>query len=337
MSAMIESDPRASFAMYQVALADEPWRFDFFQVLRRFEHAHPDVPRLGRASRPSEEPIRLGQDPYMHFAPAAVQSFRPAEGHRLPRLSVYFFGVFGPQAPLPIHITEYARQRMHNYGDRSLVRFVDMFHHRMTLQFYRAWADAEPAVSHDRFEEDRIASYVGALTGLGQRALEGRDAMPDLAKLFFAGHLAGSCRHPEGLASMLSCILSVPAHVEEFVTTWAPLPEDAQWNLSSRSPNRLGLDTVIGAFARQVQQRFRVVLGPLEPNQFDDLLPGQPGLRTLAAVVRNYLGDELEWELALIRSRLEPMQLGGTARLGWTSGLAGKSPSPDGIRVVIRP
>ncbi len=291
----VDEVARLAFEELRESLAEAPWRFDFFQVLRRVEDANRELPRVGWASRPCEEPVRLSQDPYMHFAPASVQSFRPGEGGQRDRLTVFFFGVFGPQGPLPLHITEYARQRQYNYGDRS-------------------WADSEPAVSHDRRRHDRIAGYIASLVGIGMPSLQGRDAMPDLAKLFFAGHLAGSSRHPEGLSAMVESVLGVPAHIEEFVPMWSALPEDAQWRLGRAGGPTLGVDTVLGAFVRQVQQRFRVVIGPLEPAAF-----------------------ELEWDVALIRTHLEPIQLGGTARLGWTSGLAGERAATAGHRVTIQP
>ena len=43
-------------------VAREPYRYDFYQTLRRLECLYADKPRWGRALRPVDEPIRLGQD-----------------------------------------------------------------------------------------------------------------------------------------------------------------------------------------------------------------------------------------------------------------------------------
>ena len=59
----------------------------------------------------------------------------------------------------------------------------------MLSLFYRTWADAQPTVQFDRPESDRFAAYVGSLAGVGLPSLQDRDAMPDLAKLSFAGRL----------------------------------------------------------------------------------------------------------------------------------------------------
>ncbi len=75
-------------------------------------------------------------------------------------------------------------------------------------------------MAFDRPGEDRFALYAGALAGLGTPALRGRDAMPDLAKLHFAGLLANQTRHADGLAAILSAFFTVPVAVECFVGAW---------------------------------------------------------------------------------------------------------------------
>src|SRR6185369_7881895 len=128
----------------------------------------------------------LGQEPDMAFAPAPLASFEPGEKGRPGRLQVRLFGLLGPNGPLPLHFTEYARERLRHANDPTLSRFLDLFHHRLMTLFYRAWAQAQPHVSRDRPNDDRFAVYVGALFGLSQPTSRNRDTLPDLAKLFHA-------------------------------------------------------------------------------------------------------------------------------------------------------
>ena len=69
------------------------------------------------------------------------------------------FGLFGPNGPLPIHLTEYARERLQHGGDATLCRFLDVFHHRFLALFYKAWAQAQPHVNRDRPAQDRFVVY----------------------------------------------------------------------------------------------------------------------------------------------------------------------------------
>jgi type VI secretion system protein ImpH len=311
------------------ALARVPDRFDFFQALRRIEAvAAQGRPRLGKAARPADEPIRLGQEPDLTFAASSLARFLSGAGEAPPRLSVNFFGLLGPNGPLPLHMTEYARDRLRNADDPTMARFFDLFHHRLLLFFYRAWAASQPTVSRDRPSEDRFETYVGALAGNALHAARSADAFPHTARLFYTGQLMAQSRNAEGLAAIIGDFFMMPARIDQFVGAWVDLPPAHRWRLGGR-PGReqLGISTIAGARAWTGQQKFQVVLGPLTRPEFQRMLPGSAGLRKLAALVRSYVGDELLWDLRLVlQERIEePLRL-GTSRLGWTAWLGRSAP-----------
>src|SRR6185436_14972621 len=135
------------------------------------------------------------------------------------RMAVHFFGTLGPNGPLPLHLTEHARQRLQQ-NDVTFARFLDVFHHRMLSLFYRAWANSQPTVSRDRPTSDRYTTYVGALVGLALPGLRNRDGFPDAAKLYYAGRLGALTHNAEGLQAMIGDHFQMPATVEEFVGDW---------------------------------------------------------------------------------------------------------------------
>jgi type VI secretion system protein ImpH len=232
--------------------------------------------------------------------------------------------LFGPQGPLPLHLTEYARDRSRNHGDHTFACFADIFHHRMLCLFYRAWADAQPTVSFDRPETDRFHVYIGAPFGLGMPSLWNRDAAPDLAKLHYAGRLVGQTRNPEGLQAILADFFNLPVTIENFVGHWLPLSEASRCRLGETpSTGLLGVTAVIGERVWDCQYKFRIVFGPMALEEFQRFLPGSDSLRRLVAWVRNYVGDELLWDVNLILKREEvpPLQLGEGTQLGWTTWL----------------
>jgi type VI secretion system protein ImpH len=108
---------------------------------------------------------------------------------------------------------------------------------------------------------------------------------------------------------------------------------------SSHTVSSLGVTALLGARVWQPQQRFRIVLGPLGIADYRRMLPGGGSLRRLQAVVRNYLGDELEWELQLIlRQREIPRpRLDGKTQLGWTSWLSQQPLDRDGDDLHLHP
>ncbi len=67
----------------------------------------------------------------------------------------------------------------------------------------------------------------------------------------------------------------------------------------------LGRSVVIGSRVWGCQHKFRLMLGPLGFDDYESLLPVGDRIRRLVALVRNYIGDELAWDVQLILKREE--------------------------------
>lgn len=321
-------------------LQAEPYRFDFFHALRVLECAHPGRARLGRSVHAADDPVRLAQEPSLAFAPATLAAYECGEEGKPDRLVEHFFGCFGPNGALPLHLTEYARERGRNLNDHAFARFLDIFHHRLLSLFYRAWADAQPTVNLDRPGMDRFRLYVGSIMGLADPALRDRDAWPDHAKLFYAGRFAAGVRNAAALQAVVGDFLGVEAAIEEFVGEWLDLPADGQFRLGETpDTGALGETLLLGASAWGCEHRFRIVLGPLDLEQYERLLPGGESLRRLCALVRNYVGDAYSWDARLILKKEDahPMQLGCSGQLGWTCSLINHTPDADVDDLILDP
>jgi type VI secretion system protein ImpH len=315
-----------------------PHRFSFYAIMRHLEALHPERPRFGQSIRPEQDLLRLGQEPSVIHAPAALSDFEPGTEGKPGRLRVYFFGLFGPDGPLPLHLTEYARDRRRNYGDRTFQSFADLFHHRTLSLFYRAWAASRPTVSFDRPDQDRFAYYVGSLIGLSTPGLRDRDAMPDLTKLHFAGLLASQPRNAEGLGQILSAFFDMPVRVESMVGAWLSLPPGDYTHLGdSRATAELGSSALLGKRVWSRQHKFRIVFGPLSLAEYKRLLPGGLSLHRLIPIVRNYAGDSLIWDVSFILRAAEVprLQLGRQGQLGWTTWLTPRRSKQDAADLFL--
>jgi type VI secretion system protein ImpH len=320
-------------------LAQGAARMDFFQILRLLENAHPDKPRIGASLRPRDDAVRFGQDPSLAFEPAAVRGFTPAGSEQHARLAVNFIGLLGPNGPLPLHLTEYARDRARNNGDPTLAAFLDVFHHRMVSLFYRSRASAEPAISLDRPELDRFGDYVGSLFGIGSPALQGRDEIGDFAKLHFAGLMANQRRPAAGLVTILRAYFKLPVEIEQFVGHWMKIPLDGQTRIGMQERgNRLGSSAVLGRTVWDCQHKFRLVIGPLGYEDYQRMLPGGASMTRLLAWVRNYAGLVLDWDVRLILKQEQVPRLAlGRRRLGWTTFLSSAPAGCDSDQLLINP
>jgi type VI secretion system protein ImpH len=320
----------ADALIFLAGLSEAPYRHDFYQTLRRLECIYDSKPRWGVAPRPVDEPVRLGQEPSLSFAPAPLASFQNGENGAPPRLHVHLFGLLGPNGPMPLHFTEHVRDRLRHAGDPTLSRFLDVLQHRFLAMFYRAWAQAQPHVNHDRPKDDRFTVYIGSSIGLAPSTVRERDSLPDLAKFFHVGTLIRHARNAEGLRDILQHFFRAPVQVEQFVGHWLPLGAGERTYLA-RSGAALGSGAVLGERVWDRQSKFRVHVGPLTLEQYEAFLPGGRLLRKLVDWVRFYVNFEFNWDVRLLlRSGEVPrLRLGKGTRLGWTTWLGQRRTDRD--------
>jgi len=321
------------------SVAAEPWRYGLLSLIRRLDSLNPDAPGTGRSVKPAQDAIRFSQDPFNEFAPSTLTGLVTDEEGRPPRLVQTFFGLFGPDGPLPNHLTEVARDRARQHADPTIARFADLFHHRLISLYYRAWAQAQPTVQFDRPTQDQFAGYVAALVGLRPASLRDADNMEFTAKLSFSGHLGSLPRNRTGLESLLSEYFQIPVQVHEFIAHWLRIPRRDHLLLGRKGGSGcLGQDTVIGERVWQRQDKIRVVLGPLSLDDYTAYLPTGKSFKALVSAVRNSIGMELLWEVNLVLRREEkPVTcLGKSGALGWTSWLQSERADKDVADLLLQ-
>jgi type VI secretion system protein ImpH len=317
---------------------DEPWRADYFALLRRIEGVTPDLPRIGLSLLPRDDAIRIGQEPSLIFAPASFSRFDYSNTHAPVNLRQRFFGYLGPNAPLPTHLTEFVQLRYLNHGDATWLGFLDSLCHRFATHFYRAWAQASPAVNQDRPNESPFRLQIGALIGIGVLGTHYRDAVPDDAKLYFSGLLNSPVRTKERIEGILQNYFGVTVGVQEWVGKWLFIPQDERSYLgrTGRVEARLGQSAILGSQVWDRQSNLCLHIGPLTEAQFRRFLPNGNSIAALRDWMRTLVGLEYSWHAKLILAAPEvpPTSL-GKGQLGWDSWL-GKAPrSKHGDEVEI--
>jgi len=345
----LTTDPSDGLSDFLARLSQELLSWDFFSAVRRIDCLSPQNPRTGESDSPAQDAIRFGQIPSLIFAPADMAELKPprpgtSAALRPPlKLLIHFFGLLGPNGPLPICFTDYIRNRKVLEEDPALAEFLDVFHHRMISLFYRAWAQANQAVQFDRdalHEPDRFADYLGSLCGWGSNELRALGLVEDIAKLDFAGRLVCQTRNVEGLEAILSEYFGFEVTVQEFVGEWVNIPEQHRCRLTSNARNTcLGeppfdpladpdaesrpSEAIVGDATWQRQHKFRIVLGPLSFEQYQRMLPGGASIARLLSWVRIYVGDELEWDVRLVLRAVAVPQarLGMIGQLGMSAWL----------------
>lgn len=302
--------------------------FDFVAAVRQLECAHPGKPRVGDAARVRDDVVRLSQHVSLGFQGKALHELERTAGAHEYRLYVNFLGLLGSNGPMPLHYTEYADQRTRHKSDPTFKEFIDLFNNRLLSLFYRATVQFDPAVSFDRPGNNPYADVLGALCGLLPEASANRDSIADSVKRHYPGWMANSAKSPDGIKAILSDYFDLPFDVREWVGAWLPLPEVSIARLGSGAVSiQLGRAAYIGKRVWSIRHKFQILVGPLDWDTFSSFKPGSKRAKALHDLVRNYVGDEWDWDLELVLNAGErqPMALNRRSSLGFDSWVVGKS------------
>jgi type VI secretion system protein ImpH len=333
-------------AQLLVQLRKAPWKFGFTALLRRLGAMHPDRPPIGLASRPQEEPFRLGQTAALTFAAREIADVvLPSESGKVrgpgeamvrsgnnaawPMIRLYGLGLLGPNGPLPLHYTELVRERTENHNDSTLADFLDLFHHRYLTHMHRAWAQSQAAAGLDRAGDETFSRYIARLTGHDPLEIR-HSVLPSHARMAASTHLAREARNPDGLVSTLARFFAVPVQMQEFVMHWIRIDEADQSHLGrARASNIMGMGAIAGEVVADRQNKFRLVLGPLSLDRYLRFTPQGVDLPTLVEWVRGFVGYEFVWEVELrVRNdNTPPARLEDKGKLGWSTWLGGAEPT----------
>nr|WP_175799182.1 type VI secretion system baseplate subunit TssG [Burkholderia anthina] len=321
-----------------------PHGHDLFEALRWLDALTPGRVPLGHAARPRDEPVRLGQQPSLAFAASMLAGVSDDDGGvARPRIAIHGFGLFGPNGPLPTHLTEYAYERAAQHDDPTFAAFADLFHHRLILLFYRAWADAQPTVSLDRPGRARFDTYVASLIGRAAHGDESTahaaaDTLAPHALYFHASHLVRHTRNPEGLVQILRQHFGVDARIVEHVPRWVAIERSQRCTIRATRPTMRVGGVALGIAVRDAQSHFRIVLGPLSLDAYRRFLPGGPHARQLAHWVREYVGIEFDWDvqLELASDAVPAVALGAAQGLGRTAWLGQRLEAGPARDLVVR-
>jgi len=333
----------------------EAYRFDFFQAVRVLQRlartaarAEPDRPQfpVGQDFAPQQEAVRFRSLPSHGFPTGAVREIRPRQDTGPPEMVTTFFGLTGPSGVLPRYYTTLMIERI-RAKDYTLRDFLDLFHHRLTSLFYRAWAKYRFPFAYEQSRwsvdvepEDLFTSCLYCLLGQGTGGLRGRLAFDDEVFLFYAGHFAHYPRSAVALEQILADYFALPVVIRQYQGQWLYLSADDQSALpQAQRPqglnNQLGSSVVIGQRVWDVEGRFRARVGPLDYAGFRRLMPSGDALRPMSQMMRTYAGPQFacDVQVLLLAAEVPRCRLGGDgsdpACLGWNTWVFSKTVDRD--------
>jgi len=334
--------PDRSAAISVDTVPPTPEQCELMQALRTLQRTLSPQVRFSEATGPHDEPVRAQFSPSPSFAGTNLTSAAPhpeTTADNKPTFQVRGFGLLDANGPLPGADVEALRERATHGRDPAALHFLDLLQRRLLYLFFEAWADARPSVQSDNPGRDRFADYVGSLFGLHAEA-RGRDAFPDVMRLYFAGRLGPKTRSPESLATIVSESFGLPVEVIPYSLGWLKLhPQDRTRLGENCEAAMLGGSATLGERVQDRQSHFRLRIGPIAWADFERLLPDGDRHAALADCVTAFTGGELIWDLQLLLTpeSARPTRLGQIGRLGRDSWLGTRSGSAALTDAVITP
>ncbi|MCY0095186.1 type VI secretion system baseplate subunit TssG [Hoeflea ulvae] len=300
----------------------DPFRHNFYAVLREFERHAASKPRIGDGVTVKDDIVVLSQDPYTAFPASNIAAIEPTPSGGS-RLSIRFLGMFGPQGALPLHITE-TSQIWANGKDPSFARFVDVLSTRFLQLFYRAWADSRPIAQFERPELDRFQVFLASFGGVGTETMRHADARTQIGRIPYTGLVNSHVKSASRLKQLLQGLLKLDVEIEQWVGTWLSL-DVTERTAMGRQSARLGVDSFVGKRIYSITEKFRIRIRCRDQDEYERLLPGSALASELADLAFYYVGYRAEFdvELGLPRDQAPSIRLGSAGKLGLTSWLQG--------------
>jgi type VI secretion system protein ImpH len=297
---------------------DELYRQDFTPLLRYLDANAPLGKRIGYSVSPKQDCVRFGQTPLLHFHASAFTEVRFGAVNGDYKLKNSYWGMFGINGSLPNHLTEYAIERNYRLKDKTLAEFLDIFHHRFISLFYRAWADAEPSVSHDRPEHDIFKQRLNTFSGEDHVGQDSFDQNQNIHQ-YLSGLFSQKNRSGKVLSQLLSESLHLDVNIEEFQGRWYEIDSSEQIRLGGRNAS-LGMNSIIGSRTYQRNFNFGINIGPVNYEQYTALLNNRQRIKNIIELTQKAVGQEYEFSINILLKayQTQASQL-GSAQLGINS------------------
>jgi type VI secretion system protein ImpH len=299
------------------SLLQNATQMNFMRFCELLELAAPDEAPLGTTDSPSNERVRFRSRHRLGFPGKEIDAveYDYDDASKPPSVRTTFLGLYGVDARMPAYfIDEIAQNRD---GAEPLSAFLDLFHHRIATQFYRAWRKYRFPSGFKKGGTDDVSRCLVSLVGLGIGRPAIEETVGTRKLLSMLGLASQRTRTAEGLAGVLQhAVPDATITVTEFHPVWI--------HLNEFEPTALGENCVLGRGFYDRGNCVRVVIAPTTCESVLGLTPGRQLHSEIMALLRFYLGYEANAHLEMhVSPELMPRAdiASDQVRLGYTSQL----------------
>lgn len=297
--------------MLAALLERDPGRFEPSTAFRIAQHAAGD--HLTVSSPVGVSPV-----------PLAMSDFKRKGGAGSIKASMA--GLLGPLGAMPPSYNELVMREERNRA-HGLSSFFDLFTSRLAELFADACEKYRLARGL-RWSRDRngnaFIKTLFALTGFGTARLREQVRPDDELILRFSGFFSARNRNAVNLQAMLQEFSGLLVAIELFKGRWLSIPEGERSRIGQPQGVQLGVNSTAGAAVHDFGGSFRVVIGPVDYEDYRSLSPGSASINALFALTRLYVDPSLDFDIQVVlkKEHIPFCRLGDVddpPRLGWNS------------------
>ncbi|MCO6515319.1 MAG: type VI secretion system baseplate subunit TssG [Snodgrassella sp.] len=303
-------------------------KMNFYRFCQLIEQIYADGPVLGKHETPTADPLRFAPSIDMSFPASELKYIERAPYINRPTtVRTRFLGLYGVDAALPLGLLDNIIRREENY--QTMTDFLDIFNHRIITQFYRIWLKYHYPASFLDGGKDPISLCLLGLTGFGIEGTSKQIGTPLSRFLALLGLITQKTRTAEGIVGLVRVLVNdAKVVVSEFHPVWQSIDNPAQ--LGGKRHEQAALDggAILGSRFRECNQTVHIAITPQHESQIADLLPGGQLYYDLLALLRAYLGYQVDAKMTLYIQRqfLPRSQLASkNSRLGQTASFTKKT------------
>jgi type VI secretion system protein ImpH len=317
-------------------------QYGFFHAVSLLHRLAPDAVPVGGLGPVEKEAIRFRHDPSLVFSPSDVQSIQllDDEGKRQQTtVTTTFLGLTGSVSPLANAMSEEVLRDLQDH-DGNLSAFYDIFHHRLISLFFRSWKKYRFYSGFRNDGKDAFTQRALAFVGVDPHGASPRFSLPLAFQLSLAPLLAHRTRSARTLEVALRRVLpeGINVRIESFVERIVDIPKEQRIRLGLANTT-LGEDFVVGRRVHDRSGRFRIHVGPVTYDRYEELLPGNALHAALGRIVDHLSRGTLEAELDVrVREDETPHFLLGDKRgalLASTTRLGGQKRKALRARILL--
>lgn len=284
--------------------------YDFYQAVRLLNRLN----TVDTANYDKSKPrIKIRPELNLDYPHADIDSIKKKDNSSYEIITT-FFGLYGVSSPLPGYFTEELLDE--EWEERDSTReFLDVIHQHMYPLLYRSWLKYRFSLNAIEESGEQYWEIMFSILGLPEKFRQFGDLSGQFLK--YSGIIGQRPKTQLGLKTILTDFLNpIEIEIEPCVKRNVTIVQEQRCTLSQANIT-VGENSVIGQQVADRSGKFRILIGPVVADQFQELLNQKKYLRFIRTITDLFMVQPLQCEIVikLEEGAVKPISL-GTASFG---------------------